>query len=129
MCAEISHSDSLKKAVRKHEKKLRQILHLKEQSSARKLTKEEVEKVAKGSRNLNSFHIIPVMFVKFYSQVQSKENVQKELNELKTMVESVEFGHSSGEGHIIGSLYIVCCKQSRPQIKLLKIMVKAWRTQ
>lgn len=45
MCAEVSSGDSLKKAVRKHEKKLRQIEHLEEQRSSRKLTKEEIEKV------------------------------------------------------------------------------------
>lgn len=50
MCAEASaevSSDGLKKAMRKYEKKLRQIRHLEEQSSSRELTKEEIEKVSK----------------------------------------------------------------------------------
>ena len=115
MCAEISSGDSLKKAVRKHEKKLRQILHLEEQSGSRKLIKEEIEKVGKRPRPIYSFTFISVMFVSlrnlFYSQVHSKGNVQKELNELRAMVESAELVHSSsGEGHTIGSPYMVCCK-------------------
>jgi len=46
MSAEISSGNNLKKAVRKHEKKLRQISHLEEQSRSRELTKEEIEKVS-----------------------------------------------------------------------------------
>jgi len=46
MSAETSSGNNLKKAVRKHEKKLRQISHLEEQSRSRELTKEEIEKVS-----------------------------------------------------------------------------------
>lgn len=65
MCAEISNSDSLKKAVRKYEKKLRQISCLEEQGGSRELTKEETEKVSKyASKNArkNVGRIISVGF-------------------------------------------------------------------
>ena len=65
MCAEVSSSDGLKKAVRKHEKKLRQITYLEEQSSSRELTKEEIEKVSKkGNRPrtvIISKHTLPLL--------------------------------------------------------------------